>query len=191
MINAVWIYILGVLLLHNYWIMERTSHMEMLIRSTPDGMKRVTKAKRLAIGISFLLLSPIPWSYRFVLVAREYALPGYGSLEIASSSISVLGGTAGWCPILIYHVLQFMAMEAETLLCMLLMLYVSKHMKSEVLSLCSMSLIAVMYFGAAVLTDTAPAATGRNSVVGNICIVCFATAVGIFLTIKNIYGKAV
>ena len=191
LINAVWIYILGVLLLHNYWIMERTSHMEMLIRSTPDGMKRVTKAKRLAIGISFLLLSPIPWSYRFVLVAREYALPGYGSLEISSSSISVLGGTAGWCPILIYHVLQFLAMEAETLLCMLLMLHVSRYMKSEVLSLCSMSLIAVMYFGAAVLTDMAPAATGRNSVVGNICIVCFAAAVGIFLTIKNIYGKSI
>ncbi len=43
---------------------------------------------------------------------------------------------------------------------MLLLLHVSRYMKSEVLSLCSMSLIAVMYFGAAVLTDMAPAATG-------------------------------
>ena len=185
LINAVWIYVLGILLLHNYWIMEKTSHMEMLIRSAPDGRKRVSRAKNIAVVISFQWIALIPWLYRFFLVANTYSLPGFCSFEISSDSISVLNGTAGWCPLLVYHILQFMAMEAETLLCLCFMLYVSAYLKNEVISICTMSLVAVVCFGVSVLTGITPVAAGRDSVVGNICILCFAAAVGIISAIMN------
>lgn len=185
LMNAVWIYVLGILLLHNYWIMEKTSHMEILIRSAPDGRRRVAGAKNTAVMMSFLLIALIPWSYRFLLVAKTYALPGFFSLEISSDSISVLNGTAGWCPIFVYHILQFMAMEAETLIYLSFMLYVSGYLKNDVISICTMSLVAVCCFGTAVLTGQTPFATGRDSVAGNICILCFAAAAGTVLAIKN------
>lgn len=177
LLNGVWIYVLGVLLLHNFWIMERSSNMELLIRSAPDGQKRIAKAKRSAAAASFLLLAPIPWLYRFVLVTERYDLPGFGSLGLSSCSVSALGGTAGWCPLLLYYVLQFLAMEAEAVLCMLLMLYVARRMKNEAVALCAMSLMAAIYFGTAMLTDTAPAAAGRDSVTGNLFVLWVAVTI--------------
>lgn len=191
LMNAVWIYVLGILLLHSYWIMEKTSYMEMLIRSAPDGRKRISRAKNFAVVISFQWIALIPWLYRFFLVAKTYSLPGFCSFEISSDSVSVLNGTAGWCPILVYHMLQFMAMEAETLLCLSFMLYVSRYLKNDVISICTMSLVAAVCFGVSVLTDQAPIATGRDSVTGNICILCFAAAVGMFSAIKNIRPERV
>lgn len=81
-----------------------------------------------------------------------------------------MNGTAGWCPIFVYYILQFMAMEAETLICLSFMLYVSGYLKNDVISICTMSLVAVCCFGTAVLTGQTPFATGRDSVAGNICI---------------------
>ena len=169
--GAVWLSVLFTLCIFNFGSMETESGMNVLINTCPDGVNRVFRSKKHWVRSLGFLASLLIYGSKLAMVNSVFPLENLFSVSVPISSLTIIEEPFTSLPILIYVVICFISVIAESIIVSEVMLHLSYKAQSSLASLFSCILIPIASFAIMPLLQIQPLLCGRKTVSSSLIVI--------------------
>lgn len=169
-LQALWTAALLALCIFHFGAMEAETGVAMLLRTCPDGRRRVYAAKKHWVCILAVAAVSAGWGVKILRVSQVFPLEGLLCPGLSAGSITALEGAFAPLPVPVFALVQLVCLWAEAALLAQAMLYASWRAKNSLSALFFCVLIPAANFLFLSMAKIRPLLLGRQSMAAGLVV---------------------